>query len=207
MDPGVGRFLGMDPFGGNHRHPVSLHRYVYANVNPTNRIDATGRSASNLEWGKIVHDRITEHFIEETEPWGVANLTIGTLVGGGGVADRPDLVDGLVSAVYDIKTEREFGLGVQIVADYVETMLEDDPQGRPWHPGEIDDRYEPPLIVPVEAPLVFAVVDPPVAGVITYDIYDTRPVVYGLGAAAAVALGVGLIAPMVGFGVGVGVAF
>jgi RHS repeat-associated protein len=207
MDARVGRFVGMDPFDGDRKRPVSLHRYVYANLNPTNRIDATGRSASNLEWGKIVHDRITEHFVEKTDPWGVANLTIGTVVGGGGSADRPDLVDGLVSAVYDIKTEREFGLSVQIVADYVETMLEDAPQGRPWHPGEIDDRYEPPLTVPVQDPLVFAVVDPPAAGVITYDIYDLRAPVYALGAAGAIALSVGVIGTSVGFGVGLAVAF
>ena len=42
MDPGVGRFVSMDPFVGNRRAPVSLHRYQYADLDPTLRVDPTG---------------------------------------------------------------------------------------------------------------------------------------------------------------------
>ena len=76
---------------------------------------------------------------------------------------------------------REYEKGVQIVADYVETMREDDPLGRPWHAGGLVDGYVPPLTVPVAPPLVFAVVDPPAAGVIAYDIWDMRAPVLALG--------------------------
>jgi RHS repeat-associated protein len=43
MDPRAGRFLGMDPWRGNHFEPSSLHRYLYAHVNPTNNVDPSGR--------------------------------------------------------------------------------------------------------------------------------------------------------------------
>jgi RHS repeat-associated protein len=43
MDPRVGRFVGMDPFGGRTSDPLSLHRYLYAGVDPTSRMDPSGR--------------------------------------------------------------------------------------------------------------------------------------------------------------------
>jgi len=42
MDPRVGRFVGMDPFGGSSFDPPSLHRYVYANADPVGHLDPTG---------------------------------------------------------------------------------------------------------------------------------------------------------------------
>lgn len=43
MDPTTGRFTGVDPFGGNIFEASTLHRYVYADASPLNRIDATGK--------------------------------------------------------------------------------------------------------------------------------------------------------------------
>jgi len=43
MDPGQGRFLGMDGFGGRTADPPSLHRYFYSYDNPINHIDPSGR--------------------------------------------------------------------------------------------------------------------------------------------------------------------
>ncbi len=43
MDPGTGRFVGVDPYGGDPQAPVSLHRYLYANANPVNFSDPSGR--------------------------------------------------------------------------------------------------------------------------------------------------------------------
>jgi RHS repeat-associated protein len=49
MDPSVGRFGSMDPFGGSIRDPSSLHRYSYSNENPTNRVDPTGLFSTSGE--------------------------------------------------------------------------------------------------------------------------------------------------------------
>jgi RHS repeat-associated protein len=40
--PGTGRFTGMDPFAGRRADPASLHKYLYAAVDPGNRADPTG---------------------------------------------------------------------------------------------------------------------------------------------------------------------
>jgi RHS repeat-associated protein len=42
MDPKVGRFVGMDPFLGSISDPVTLHRYLYAGIDPVDRSDPTG---------------------------------------------------------------------------------------------------------------------------------------------------------------------
>jgi RHS repeat-associated protein len=42
MDPSTGRFTSVDPYGGDPQSPVSLHRYLYANGNPSNVTDPTG---------------------------------------------------------------------------------------------------------------------------------------------------------------------
>ncbi len=42
MDPAVGRFTQMDAYAGADRDPQSLHKYLYVNSDPVNRIDPTG---------------------------------------------------------------------------------------------------------------------------------------------------------------------
>ncbi|NEP58533.1 MAG: RHS repeat-associated core domain-containing protein, partial [Symploca sp. SIO2G7] len=42
LDTGNGRFVSVDPFSGLLTIPVSLHRYLYANVNPANATDPSG---------------------------------------------------------------------------------------------------------------------------------------------------------------------
>ena len=44
MDPRVGRFAGMDPFGGSESSPATLHRYTYAANSPTKYTDPSGRN-------------------------------------------------------------------------------------------------------------------------------------------------------------------
>jgi RHS repeat-associated protein len=40
--PGAGRFVSRDPFGGSPERPPTLHRYLYAENNPLVRFDPTG---------------------------------------------------------------------------------------------------------------------------------------------------------------------
>ena len=42
-DPKQGRFRTQDPFGGVQREPLTLHKYLYANVDPINVIDPSGK--------------------------------------------------------------------------------------------------------------------------------------------------------------------
>jgi len=41
-DPGVGRFTQMDTWQGRNSDPVTLHKYLYANVDPANMVDPSG---------------------------------------------------------------------------------------------------------------------------------------------------------------------
>jgi RHS repeat-associated protein len=45
-DPATGRFVSTDPFEGFNDQPVTLHDYLYGNVNPVNRIDPSGFSST-----------------------------------------------------------------------------------------------------------------------------------------------------------------
>jgi RHS repeat-associated protein len=45
LDPSLGRFLTQDSFLGQIDEPPSLHRYLYANDNPTIFVDPTGHAA------------------------------------------------------------------------------------------------------------------------------------------------------------------
>lgn len=42
MDPGAGRFVSMDAFPGLEFEPGTLHKYLYAEQDPLNRVDPTG---------------------------------------------------------------------------------------------------------------------------------------------------------------------
>jgi RHS repeat-associated protein len=45
MDPRQGRFLGMDPYAGNLRNPLSLNKFNYVHSNPVMGVDPTGMMA------------------------------------------------------------------------------------------------------------------------------------------------------------------
>jgi len=45
INPGTGRFVSQDTFQGITTDPITLHKYLYANSNPVNMSDPTGRAA------------------------------------------------------------------------------------------------------------------------------------------------------------------
>jgi large repetitive protein len=53
LDIGTGRFYGRDPFGGIIFRPITLHKYVYAGLNPVNFVDPTGRFFSLAEFPAV----------------------------------------------------------------------------------------------------------------------------------------------------------
>ncbi len=48
LDTSVGRFTSADPFPGRLRDPQSLHRYLYAHLDPVNRVDPSGRFTTGI---------------------------------------------------------------------------------------------------------------------------------------------------------------
>jgi RHS repeat-associated protein len=55
FDPQLGRFLSQDSFLGQIDEPPSLHRYFYANANPTRYVDPTGHAAGDV-WDPRSYD-------------------------------------------------------------------------------------------------------------------------------------------------------
>ena len=55
-NPATGRFLSRDPLDGNAKEPASLHKYLYANGDPVNAKDPTGRDAfeEGLIYGYVI---------------------------------------------------------------------------------------------------------------------------------------------------------
>jgi RHS repeat-associated protein len=47
-NPGTGRFPTMDSYAGNNADPLSLHKYLYCQANPVNRIDPSGLADYSL---------------------------------------------------------------------------------------------------------------------------------------------------------------
>ena len=59
-DQSNGRFVSQDPLQGVERTPVTLHRYLYANNEPTDRIDPGGQENDLIETeGELVVETIT----------------------------------------------------------------------------------------------------------------------------------------------------
>jgi len=48
LNPDTGRFWTMDTFAGNNEDPLSLHKYLYCQGNPVNKMDRTGLWPTHL---------------------------------------------------------------------------------------------------------------------------------------------------------------
>jgi len=66
-DPSVGRFTSMDSFLGYENDPVSLHKYAYANLDPVNNIDPSGKfSLTSLSAASTINGILTTLSVIDT---------------------------------------------------------------------------------------------------------------------------------------------
>jgi len=49
-NPSTGRFMSRDPLDGDAIDPATLHKYLFANGNPVNLSDPSGKSSVGLTW-------------------------------------------------------------------------------------------------------------------------------------------------------------
>ena len=62
LDPSLGRFFTMDTFEGNRSDPLSLHKYLYAQDNPINRVDPSGHeSLASLTFSIAITSQLMTH--------------------------------------------------------------------------------------------------------------------------------------------------
>ena len=122
MDPRVGRFLGMDVWGGSQNSSITLNKYLYGNVNPTIFVDPIGLYSSRF--GMQVDDYVCDEYIE----WSMSVRVLcdkRVVYGNAGEYYLPDIFDytarrfgevkpvspsGIASGILQIeKYEREYG--------------------------------------------------------------------------------------------------
>ena len=90
-NPATGRFLSRDPEEGRPRDAASLHKYLYANGDPVDGIDPTGRGDIGVQYALIV-TTITQRTIpaviafvgqyvtEAAIPWIASTLNMGATI-------------------------------------------------------------------------------------------------------------------------------
>jgi RHS repeat-associated protein len=66
----TGRFWSMDLFEGHTNDPATLHKYLYVQGNPVNKIDHCGYCVpSNSGWGDIVQRDVFRQYSAYTGGW------------------------------------------------------------------------------------------------------------------------------------------
>ena len=103
-DPALGRFTTRDPVEGKYKKPITLHKYLYCQNNPLNRIDLTGRfSTSEISITNGIIGGLLGGLFGGTvnEIFGDGSFTTGFIAGGLG-AGVPAFFGsyGLAAAVY-----------------------------------------------------------------------------------------------------------
>jgi RHS repeat-associated protein len=199
-DQRQGRFWTMDSLEENEQDPLTLHKYLYANANPTNDIDPSGLETgiSNGNIGAQVQAAVGAYFRAETGgcvDQQIPNILAGTcneaITPGVSAPEglRPDLANpnpGMYStgAVYEIKPTLSAVLGGIQLGGYIRALKKLDPAHRNWHRGTADEFLTQPHILPLSG-TSFALVSPPVKGVIIYYVVDLKD---GLGVLATAAV-------------------
>ena len=206
-DPTSMRFTQHDPWSGSIDDPMSLHRYLYCQANPINCWDPSGMNVSNWRYGQIVHDKIGYDFLSKQialDP--LYDRSINTILELEGKEklklfglDRPDLVARTSTEVYEIKPLGSYLMGKAQLGWYLLLLNSYDPIHRVWKPGT---SYTPPSTVVID-PLAYALVSPPLSGVIIYQVVDAKPSIaiisaytaYRIFQAVSTAIQLGQLAP------------
>ena len=129
-NPATGRFLSRDTNEGQRRNPMSLHKYLYANGDPINRIDPFGREAM-LEVGSL------DAIIGTTSVPALVELAGGTAAQ---IAAWANTLNAGIALIYDLLSEAaaeeaasQFSAAWQVwsesAAAYNELLLETSAQG------------------------------------------------------------------------------
>jgi RHS repeat-associated protein len=170
LNTSTGRFWSMDVYEGYGEDPLSLHKYLYAEADPVDSIDPTGRSLSNLVYGQIVHDEIGIDFVKGDPKDRFSDTAISIILGVpvplGSL--RPDLTDRATQQVYEIKPTASAALGYPQLAGYLIVLNKYDPLKRVWIPGV---TYLPPPVIQLGGGVI-ALVSPPAGGVIVYEVLN-----------------------------------
>jgi RHS repeat-associated protein len=180
LNPNTGRFWTMDSYAGNSEDPLSLHKYLYAQDNAIDGSDPSGHDwLSSVIFGNIVHQKVGDDFIEKASDPQVDQRVDNILALPKKIpifgALRPDLVDRSDGEVYEIKPAGSFVLGRVQLQTYTYALNYFDPKGRNWHAGA---TYDPIRVIPVTWG-VYAIVDPPLNGVILYETINI-PLIVGI---------------------------
>jgi hypothetical protein len=170
----------MDTYEGNQSAPLSMHKYHYCSANPVNQFDPLGLAASSTSgnnpaavFGNAVEEKI---FADFQAKFGLNAVTDKSILNSLGLLGKaqlikdalPDMVNIQQKSIFEIKPNKPKKIleGIVKLAGYVVTFNAIDPN-KGWHGGSIDE-YMPPLKVTVSVPPFFAIVTPPVLGLITY---------------------------------------
>lgn len=194
LNPNTGRFITMDTYEGYREVPTSLHKYLYAELDPINRTDPSGHMSAT-QIGVTVHKYIGEQFMEEV-PGGISGPSVVSILEGipgfklppnlQGVVTSlfPDLTDVPNKQVYEIKPDnaRSLVLGEAQLQAYIDLFNYLDPR-KGWHRGT---TYSPPLKIPINA-LTYAVAVKGAPGMILYQTFDIQKIVERKAVQAAVA--------------------
>jgi len=174
----TGRFWSMDSYEGEDEIPLSLHKYLYVQGNPVDGADPSGYTLADILYGQRVHDEIGAAFLRWTggPPLGLYDPTIKQILGRsvpGFSRFRPDLVDLRTNEVYEIKPVSASVLGYQQLGGYLIILNLSDPLHRLWIPGETFQPPDLPTTIQLD-PNTVALVDPPLLGLITYEVLNAN---------------------------------
>jgi hypothetical protein len=175
LNVNTGRFQTMDTYAGNNEDPLSLHKYLYVEDDPVDKVDPWGTTFMDIINGQFVHRRIGLDFVG-SGPERLSDSWISTILSLEHpnqefpiIPLRPDLIDMGEHKLFEIKPLTSGPLGVAQLVSYLEILNHFDPLNH-WTAGTRFD-YTPPSTIKIGYG-AWAKVQGPRDGVITYEVLD-----------------------------------